>query len=783
MSGVNLIVGDDGSNTLLGGAGKDLIYGFDPKGPQSQVSSITATRVASGLDQPLFAGAPTGDMGRLFVVEKTGHIKILDLASGRVLATPFLDVSSQISAVGEGGLIGLAFDPDYIQNGFFYVNMINTSGDTEIRRYHVSADPNQADAASATPIITIDQPAGLTNHKAGWLGFGPDGDLYAALGDGGGAGDPLGSGQDINSLLGKMLRLDVHGIDAFPNDLARNYAIPTDNMFVGTAGADEIFALGLRNPFRNSFDRGTGDFFIADVGQNQWEEINIGQGGANYGWNVSEGPAGFAGGTISAGTPTSPIFSYDHTVGHAIIGGYVYRGQSEGLQGQYFFADEVDNKVFTLSYNGSTWVATERTSQIMTDVGAINFPSSFGEDGRGNLYLADFDGDVFRLTPVVSSADQGDILRGFAGDDMLFGGSGNDLLDGGLGNDLLDGESGLDTAAFSRLRSAYTITRTANSLHVSGPDGSDTLTNVERLAFDDMTIPSGLAPTARDFNGDGYSDILLQKGQLLAEWPMNGTQIQPGHGVIGELGVGWSVAGTGDFNGDGHGDILLQNGQLLAEWPMNGTQIQSGHGVIGELGPGWSVADTGDFNGDGHDDILLQNGRLLAEWPMNGTQVQPSHGVIGELGVGWSVAGTGDFNGDGHGDILLQNGQLLAEWLMNGTQIQPGHGVIGELGPGWSVAGTGDFNGDGYDDILLQNGQLLAEWLMKGTQIQPGHGVIGELGPGWSVAGTGDFNGDSHGDILLKNGQLLAEWPMNGTQIQPSHGIIGELAQGWQVIG
>ena len=229
-----------------------------------------------------------------------------------------------------------------------------------------------------------------------------------------------------------MLRLDVHG-DAFPTDLTRNYAIPSDNMFVGAAGADEIFALGLRNPFRDSFDRATGDFFIADVGQGSFEEIDIGAGGANYGWNVMEGPAVFAGGTPSAGTLTAPIYYYDHTVGHAIIGGYVYRGQSEGLQGQYFFADEVDDRIFTLHFNGSTWVATERTSEIATDAGAINNPTSFGEDGRGNLYLTDFDGDVFRLTPLVASADQADTLRGFAGDDMLFGGSGNDLLDGGLG--------------------------------------------------------------------------------------------------------------------------------------------------------------------------------------------------------------------------------------------------------------------------------------------------------------------------------------------------------------
>ena len=181
---VNLIVGNDGSNSLLGTAGVDLIYGYDPNGPQSQASTIVATRVATGFNQPLFAVAPPGDTSRLFVVEKTGQIKILDLATGQVLATPFLDVSSQILTDGERGLLGLAFDPDFANNGFFYVNLINLSGDTEIRRYHVSSNPNVADPASVTPIITIDQTT-VSNHKAGWLGFGPDGDLYTATGDGG----------------------------------------------------------------------------------------------------------------------------------------------------------------------------------------------------------------------------------------------------------------------------------------------------------------------------------------------------------------------------------------------------------------------------------------------------------------------------------------------------------------------------------------------------------------------------------------------------------------------
>jgi glucose/arabinose dehydrogenase len=497
MPTANLVVGNNGGNSLQGTAGADLIYGFDPSGPQSQASSIIATRVATGLGQPLFAVAPPDDPNRLFIVEKTGLIKVLDLATGQVLATPFLNISSQILTDGERGLLGLAFDPNFASNGFFYVNLINTSGDTEIRRYHVSASPNVADPASTTPILTIDQPS-FSNHKGGWIGFGPDGYLYAALGDGGSGGDPLGSGQNINSLLGKILRLDVHG-DDFPGDSTRNYAVPADNPFVGSDGLDEIFAVGVRNPWRPSFDRGLGDFYIADVGQGQWEEIDIGQSGANYGWNTFEGPAPFpGGGPLTGGPHVPPIYSYNHSVGQSITGGYVYRGEGEALQGQYFFADFVQGKIFTLRLDGGSWIATERTPQIAANVGAVNNPSSFGEDGRGNLYLVDFDGDIFKLMPTVASADQADGLRGLGGDDMLFGGSGNDTLDGGAGADALMGGPGMDTADYSLSPAGVTV-NLLSGLGAGGDAQGDILGGIENIIG---------SPLADMLTGDSGANIL-----------------------------------------------------------------------------------------------------------------------------------------------------------------------------------------------------------------------------------------------------------------------------------
>jgi glucose/arabinose dehydrogenase len=419
-----------------------------------------------------------------------------------VLATPFLDLSGQISTAGERGLLGLAFDPNYATNGFFYVDLINPAGDAEIRRYHVSSNPNVADAASVTQVITIDQTA-ATNHKAGWLGFGPDGYLYNSSGDG---GVPPTSAQDINSLLGKILRIDVHG-DDFPADPARNYAVPADNPFVGMAGADEIFALGLRNPWRPSFDRGLGDFYIADVGNTQYEEIDIGQKGANYGWPMFEGPVVLLGGTPTGGSAVPPIYYYDHSVGQSITGGYVYRGEGEALQGQYFYADFVQGKIFTLQLAGGSWVATDRTLQIVTDAGAINSPSSFGEDARGNLYLVDFDGEVFKLTPTGASADQADTLQGFGGSDLLFGGSGNDTLDGGSGADTMLGGAGSDTADYSSSPVGVTV-NLASGLGAGGDAQGDVLGGIENIigsAHDDVLIGDS---SANMLTGDAGVDAM-----------------------------------------------------------------------------------------------------------------------------------------------------------------------------------------------------------------------------------------------------------------------------------
>jgi glucose/arabinose dehydrogenase len=812
MPDVNIVVGNDGSNDLQGGAGKDLIYGFDPNGPQGEVSSITATRVASGLNQALYAVAAPGDSQRLFVVEQTGSIKIVDLASGTVNPTPFLSVS--VDSSGERGLLGLAFDPNYATNGFFYIyrTVPGATAHNEVDRYHVSADPNVADAASLTSIISLNN-LSATNHNGGWIGFGPDGDLYIAAGD-----NAVGSNsQTLNNLLGKILRIHPDG------------GIPTDNPFYNTATGDNraIYDLGLRNPFRDSFDRATGDFYIADVGQNTIEEINAGIKGANYGWPTAEGPSG---------NPafTNPLFSYDHTIGQAVIGGYVYRGTSEGLQGQYFFADEVNGKVFTIRFNGSAWVATERTSQITTDHGAINNPTSFGEGAQGNLYIVDYDGDVFRLTPNVVSADQSDTLRGFAGDDMMFGGSGNDLLDGGAdndtliggpGNDTIDGGAGTDIAVYTGLYSNYLITRlSAGAIQISdtragSPDGSDTVSNVQNFQFADHTyafdqlFPSALfssvttplnafAPGAggwssqhayprevADVNGDHMADIVgfSAGGVSVSLATGNGHFASPTDetGTFGASG-GWSSQDAyprllADVNGDGRADIVgfgaggvsvslsTGNGHFAA--PTNET------GTFGFSG-GWANQDLyprvlADVNGDGMADIVgfATGGVNVALATGNGHFAAPTDetGSFGFSG-GWTSQDLyprllADVNGDHMADIVGfgAGGVSVALATGNGHFASPTNetGTFGFNG-GWTSEDhyprlLADVNGDGMADIVGfgAGGVSVSFATGNGHFAAPTNeiGNFGAIAGGWSSQdlyprALGDVSGDGAADII-----------------------------------
>jgi glucose/arabinose dehydrogenase len=382
--------------------------------PTATAQDVRSVSIADGLDRPIFAVSPPGDTRRLFIAEQhTGRIRILDLANVDASPTTFLDLSG-LATGNEQGLLGLAFHPDYADNGLFYVNFSDSSGTTNIRSYRVSENnANRADVSSARTVLRINQPQ--TNHNGGWMGFGPnDGYLYIASGDGGGGNDSggghtsgTGNGQDItNNLLGKMLRIDVDG-DSFPGD--RNYAIPDDNPFVGVNGDDEIWAYGLRNPWRNSFDRATGDLIIGDVGQSAREEIDFQRadsaGGENYGWRLREGT--IATPNVGGAPPPGAIDPvYDHTRGNgqfqgrAVTGGYVYRGPIESLQGQYFFGDFVTSKIWSIEIDrDSEQMVAGSLVDRTAEFGNISNIASFGEDGAGNLYVASFSGRIYKIVP------------------------------------------------------------------------------------------------------------------------------------------------------------------------------------------------------------------------------------------------------------------------------------------------------------------------------------------------------------------------------------------------
>lgn len=370
---------------------------------------VTTTRVVSGLVRPIGVFHAPGDTARLFVIEKQGRIRIVSLATNTLIPTPFLDVDSitggGTSTSSEQGLLGLAFHPDYDTNGLFYINHTNNSGDTVIAEYQVSGNPNIASVASRRQILFVDQP--FSNHNGGWIGFGPDGYLYCGFGDGGSANDPGNRAQNLNQMLGKMLRIDING-DDFPADAARNYAIPADNPFVGVVGNDEIWAYGLRNPWRNSFDRETGDLWIGDVGQNVWEEIDFqpasSTGGENYGWRCYEGNHAFnTSGCAPSSTMVFPVHEYSHSFGCSITGGYMYRGcRMPENNGEYFFADYCSASIWSFNFDGtSIQNLTNRTADLAPGGGlGISGVTSFGEDANGEIYLCDQSGgEIFRIVP------------------------------------------------------------------------------------------------------------------------------------------------------------------------------------------------------------------------------------------------------------------------------------------------------------------------------------------------------------------------------------------------
>jgi glucose/arabinose dehydrogenase len=359
-----------------------------PPPPSGPIPALKLTPVATGLSSPIFAGSAPDDDTRLFVIEQPGRIRVVK--SGTLLDEAFLDVSALVSCCGEQGLLGVAFHPDYAQNGRFFIDYTNTDGDTVVAEYARSAnDPDKAAPAEVKQLFTVGQP--FANHNGGNLVFGPDGLLYIGMGDGGSGGDPMGNGQNISVPLGKLLRIDV---DTYPT--------PPPNNLPG--GDPRVWDYGLRNPWRFSFDRCTGDLYIGDVGQNAWEEIDVepaGQGHKNYGWNVTEGTHCYEpmSGCDTSGI-TLPVAEYPHENGEcSVTGGFVYRGTKiPNLVGTYLYGDYCSGRIRTLTWKDGAVTSQGDLTDDLDSQAQVGFLSSFGQDAAGELYvLSHGKGTVFRI--------------------------------------------------------------------------------------------------------------------------------------------------------------------------------------------------------------------------------------------------------------------------------------------------------------------------------------------------------------------------------------------------
>ncbi|NND01519.1 MAG: hypothetical protein HKN91_01915 [Acidimicrobiia bacterium] len=604
---------------------------------------VDLTVVASGLSLAVDLTAPPGD-DRLFVVEKVGRIRIIK--NGTVLSTPFLDITGPVrSSANEQGLLGLAFPDDYAETGLFYVHYTSDagSGDTAIAEYKVSANPDVADASSGRILFTRDQPN--SNHNGGGIHIGPDGYLYASLGDGGGGGDPGEHGQNINTTLGSIIRLDPATGEAAPG-----------NPFIDAAGADAIWVYGLRNPWRFSFDRATGDIFIGDVGQGALEEIDVapaGVGGLNFGWDAYEGTRCFEGPCNEAGK-VFPVVEYGHRSGGAcggsVTGGYVYRGNElPWLRGHYFYADwcHGDLKSFRL-HNGKAKQKTNWSNIL----GAPGFITAFGEDGFGELYML-AQGNVYKFTSERNP-------------ECDFNGDGRADVPVGV-----SGESHSGAANAGRVMVFW---------GVAGPIDPAQNTNFRQGGNGLPGVPGaderfGASLACGNFNGDSYWDLAIgvpgegggavqvlygDANGLSTSGADTWTQVTLGVGAEAAGDTFGFALGAGDINRDGFDDLAVG---------------APGDNEAGENGSGSVTAVFGSATG------LNAAGAVLLH--------QSSQGIVNDAGqddnMGYSVA-VGDIDGDGFADVA------------SGV---PGESVAGYPGAGAVSVIFGNSAGLGPRDVLM----------------------------------------------------------------------------------
>jgi hypothetical protein len=497
------------------------------------------------------------------------------------------------------------------------------------------------------------------------------------MGDGGSGNDPGNRAQNINNLLGKILRIDVDT----PNGPVP-YSSPPSNPFFGAPpGLDEIFAYGFRNPWRFSFDRATGALYLGDVGQNALEEIDVVTLGGNYGWRIWEGTSctGNDPGLCNPAGFVFPIAEYLHAGGRcSVTGGYVYRGSRWNLPvGGYVYADFCTGEIF-LHLNGTSTVALDAPLNI----------SAFGEDESGEVYVVGLGGTVHRFASQATVYD----LNGDGKADILWR-----HTSGSIAAWLLDGTSVVSTGS---------------------PGG---------VAADWTVVGVG------DVNGDGTGDIVWRRDSSdVAVWLLNGPNVI-GSDLLGSMGTGWTVAGVADFNGDGRADILWRHTSgALVVWFLDGLSVIGG-GPLGSMGPDWTVAGVADSNGDGRADILWRHDSgTVTVWLVNGLSVIGT-GVPGAASTEWAIVGIGDVDNDGRADIVWRHvSGTVAVWRLNGVSLV-GTGSLGAAATNWAVVGVGDVNDDGKADIVWRDASgTVAVWLLDGVNLI-GTGVLGGAANDWQI--------------------------------------------------
>lgn len=626
-------------------------------------AAVPTTRLQtrySGLSAPIFVTHAGDGSKRIFIVQRAGTILVVQPGSNT--PTSFLNITSLTTTDGERGLLSMAFHPQYETNRRFFVYFTRASdGAIQISEFEVSpTDPNVA-LGTEKPIITVPHPTN-NNHNGGTLNFGPDGYLYIATGDGGSGNDPPNNAQNINVLLGKMLRIDVN--------TPTGYLIPPTNPFAGaTAGADEIFALGLRNPFRWSFDRGgTGQLWLADVGQNAWEEVDIIVNGGNYGWRIFEGNmcTGLGPDPCNPANYIAPVFVYSSqntTSRCSITGGYVYRGTQGTLpDGSYIYGDYCTGEI--LLWHGGQQIP-------LHDIADFNLVS-FGEDEDGELYVVHAGGGIIqKIVPAKANADFGGDFR-------------------------------TDLAIFRPNNNTYYILDpVTSSVRVQGPF---------------LTGATPRMPAAEDYDGDRKTDVgFFGSGAWEYEWSSDGSV---------KFATGWGQANDiqmpGDYDGDGRADLVVWR-------PSNGTwYILPATGVIStfQWGEPDDIPIAGDFDGDGKYDLTVwrpSNGNWYTVFSTNSSIQVNTYGVQND------IPATGDFDGDGRNDLVVfrpSAGMWFQKFSTNNSFATVNWGIDGD------VPVVGDYDNDNRDDIAVwrpSSGTWFVIRSSSGLMQVPGWGVPGDI--------------------------------------------------------